>query len=243
MKCIVSCEHASNKVPPRFSRVFIGQEKVLFSHQGYDYGTAELARSLAGQIHAPVYLGAISRLLIDLNRSPSNRKSLFTQYSRMLAQNERELLLQKYYLPYREKVEDAVGEMIGKGKQVVHISIHSFASVKRGKTRKADIGLLYDPARKAEKDICAFMVQLLKTEMVTLRVRRNYPYQGITDGFTSYLRRKYAATFYAGIEIEINQDFLLQNDNKTKKVRYLLEKGISNILLADTFAQLANNKG
>ena len=243
MKCIISCEHASNRVPPRFAHIFTGQGKVLTSHQAYDYGAAKLARSLAGQIHAPVYLGAISRLLIDLNRSPSNRKSLFTHYSRMLPQNERELLLQKYYLPYREKVENAVGEIIGKGKPVVHVSIHSFAPVKRGKTRKADIGLLYDPARKAEKDICAFMVQLLKKEVVSLRVRRNYPYQGKTDGFTSYLRRKYAAKFYAGIEIEINQDFLLQNDNNTKKVKYLLEKGISNMLQADTFSQLVNNKG
>ena len=242
MKCIVSCEHASNRVPPRFARVFIGQEKVLSTHQAYDYGAAKLARSLAGQIHAPVFLGAITRLLIDLNRSPSNRKSLFTQYSRMLAQNERELLLQRYYLPYREKVENAVGEIIRMGEPVVHVSIHSFASVKRGKTRKADIGLLYDPFRKAEKDICAFMVQLLKKEVVSLRVRRNYPYQGKTDGFTSYLRRKYAAKFYAGIEIEINQDFLLQNEDKRKKVKYFLEEGISKILQADKFSQLANNK-
>ena len=242
MKCIVSCEHASNRVPPRFTHVFQGHEKVLASHQAYDYGAAELAHSLARQIHAPVYLGAISRLLIDLNRSPSNRKSLFTQYSRMLAQNERQQLLQKYFQPYREKVENAVDEIIGKGKPVLHVSVHSFASVKRGKTRKADIGLLYDPARKGEKDICAFIVKLLKKKMVELRVRRNYPYLGKTDGFTSYLRRKYSEKFYAGIEIEINQAFLLKNDNRTNKAVYFLKEGISTILQADMFSQLANNK-
>jgi len=237
MKCIVSCEHASNRVPTHFAHLFQGQGKVLVSHQAYDYGAAKVARSLARRIHAPVYLGAISRLLIDLNRSPSNRKSLFTQYSRMLERNVRELLFQKYYQSYREKVENTVDEIIGKGKPVLHVSVHSFSSVLRGKRRNADIGLLYDPARKGEKDVCGFIAKLLKKEMVTLRVRRNYPYRGKTDAFTSYLRRKYAEKFYAGIEIEINQDLLLKNDSRRKKALYFLEEGISTVLQADMFLQ------
>ena len=161
----------------------------------------------------------------------------------MLERNERELLFQKYFQPYREKVENAVDEIIYKGKPVLHVSVHSFSSVKRGKTRNADIGLLYDPARKVEKDICAFIVKLFKKkEKVALKVRRNYPYRGKTDGFTSYLRRKYAEKFYAGIEIEINQGLLLKDDNRTKKALYFLEEGISTVLQADMFLQLLNNK-
>ncbi|MFC1819219.1 N-formylglutamate amidohydrolase, partial [Thermodesulfobacteriota bacterium] len=34
--------------------------------------------------------------------------------------------MQKYYFPYREKVEAAVAGIIGKGDTVLHISLHSF---------------------------------------------------------------------------------------------------------------------
>ncbi len=38
-----------------------------------------------------------------------------------------------------------------------------------------------------------------------LKVRRNYPYTGKSDGFTAYLRRRFPADVYVGIELEINQ--------------------------------------
>ncbi len=38
-----------------------------------------------------------------------------------------------------------------------------------------------------------------------LIIRRNYPYRGNADGFTTYLRKKYPASKYIGVEIEINQ--------------------------------------
>jgi hypothetical protein len=38
-----------------------------------------------------------------------------------------------------------------------------------------------------------------------MRVRRNYPYLGKTDGLTTYLRRQFPAEQYLGIELEVNQ--------------------------------------
>ena len=89
MKCIISCEHASNRVPVRYVHLFHDKEKILSSHQAFDPGAAKLARWLGEELQTPVYLGSITRQLIDLNRSRSNRKSLFTQYSRKLDQNDR----------------------------------------------------------------------------------------------------------------------------------------------------------
>jgi predicted N-formylglutamate amidohydrolase len=238
MKCIISCEHASNRVPPRFGYLFKGREKVLSSHQAYDHGTANLAGRLAGRLKSSVYLGTVTRLLIDLNRSPSNKKSLYSSYSRKLEQNERELLLNKYYSPYREKVAGRIGGIIAQGKPVLHISVHSFAPVKSGKVRKADIGLLFDPGRKFEKDISGFLVEFLQKNIASLRVRRNYPYLGKTDGFTSFLRKKYSGKLYAGIEIEINQALLSADVNKKKKVEDSLSEGIRNILKLQDFSKL-----
>ena len=240
MKCIVSCEHATNRVPPRFAHLLVGRDKVLSSHQAYDPGAAALARRIARQVQSSVHLGTVTRLLIDLNRSPSNRKTLYTKYSRELQQGDRELLYCKYYLPYRELVEREVGRFAAKGKPVVHISVHSFSPVKGGKVRKADVGLLYDPARRNEKAICGYLAALLQG-VDSLSVRRNYPYLGKTDGFTSYLRKKFSEKQYAGIEIEMNLAFLSSGNKKKKKVEEVLMAGISKILRLQDFSKLAKN--
>ena len=242
MKCIISCEHASNRVPAGLSSLFGGKEKVLASHQAYDQGAAKLARRLAKQLHGSAHLGSISRLLIDLNRSQTNRKSLFSVYTRKLPASDRELLLRKYYRPYREKVEGAVAVAIKKSKPVLHISVHSFAPVKGGRLRKADVGLLYDPARRNEKHISGFLVKLLQEKAGTLRVRRNYPYLGKTDGFTSFLRKEYSAKFYAGIEIEINQALLAPGSSvKYRQMVEILTEGIRQILRHDDFSGIAKS--
>jgi len=242
MECIISCEHASNRVPQSFAHVFNGREKVLSSHQAYDPGAAKLARCLAKKIQAPLHLGGISRLLIDLNRSPTNRKTLFSSYSKNLVQSDRQKLLENYYLPYRQKVEADAERIIRKGRPVLHISIHSFAPVKGGKVRVADIGLLYDPVRRYEKAMCVFLVKLLQEKVETLRVRRNYPYLGKTDGFTSFLRRKYPAKLYAGIEIELNQSLLFDSDGMKRKSMETLATGFRSIMQYSEFSQLAENK-
>ena len=45
----------------------------------------------------------------------------------------------------------------------------------------------------------------IRAKAPDLRVRRNYPYVGYADGLTTYLRTRFAAKLYAGLEIEINQ--------------------------------------
>ena len=235
MKCVISCEHASRWVPPRFFHVFAGKEQILSSHEAFDAGAAILAGRLGRHCKSPVHLGSVSRLLIDLNRSPTNRKSLYSLYSRKLLQSDRQLLLQKYYLPYREKVTEEISRITRKGMPVLHISLHSFAPVKNGTVRKADIGLLYDPARRIEVHICNFLAGLLHENVEKLRVRRNYPYLGKTDGFTSFLRRRYPANIYAGIEIEMNQALLSAETGAIKKVEDVLAEGIRKILQYDDF--------
>lgn len=238
MKCIISCEHASNRVPRQYTHIFAGKEKVLASHQAYDPGAAAIARKLAVSVQASVYLGSVTRLLIDLNRSPANRKTLYTPYSRELHNSDREQLFRKYYLPYRESVEREINRFTAKVKPVLHISVHSFSPVKDGRVRKADIGLLYDPARRNEKKICTYLASMLQEETGMLQVRRNYPYQGKTDGFTSFMRKKLPAKLYAGIEIEINQVLLSPGNKKKRKMEQLLEEGIRKILNQKDFSGL-----
>jgi predicted N-formylglutamate amidohydrolase len=240
MECIITCEHATNHIPQRFSHLFRGREAVLSSHQAYDPGAADLAVELAKNLEVSVHLGTISRLLIDLNRSRSNRKSLYTSYSRKLTSNERELLLQKYYHPYREKVADEVAGLIAGNEPVLHVSVHTFVPVKNGRVRRAEIGLLYDPARHSEKDIGKFLAAWLQGKMESLQVRRNYPYLGKTDGFTAYLRKIHPTTRYAGIELEVNQALIDGDIEKYRQMTGALLEGIRHIVTQEDFSESAN---
>jgi len=74
-----------------------------------------------------------------------------------------------------------------------------------GEVRNAEVGLLYDSRRKSEGALCRRWGTLLHTLDPELRVRRNYPYSGRSDGLTTALRRQHAESRYVGIELELNQ--------------------------------------
>ena len=91
------------------------------------------------------------------------------------------------------------------GQRVVHISVHSFTPRLRGVTRRADIGLLYDPGRRLETTLSLAWKRAFRRHAPRLRVRCNYPYRGTSDGLTRALRRRFGPRHYAGVEFELNQ--------------------------------------
>jgi predicted N-formylglutamate amidohydrolase len=113
--------------------------------------------------------------------------------------------VQRYYLPYRAEAHRYVSEAVAGGIGVVHISSHSFTPKLQGKVRNADIGLLYDPARKGELQFCELWKKSLAMCAPELKVRRNYPYAGKGDGLTRNFRGQFSPSEYIGIELEINQ--------------------------------------
>jgi predicted N-formylglutamate amidohydrolase len=201
---IVTCEHGGNHVPPEYAPLFEAYAALLNTHRGCDAGALYMARHLSRILQAPLYASETTRLLVDLNRSP-DQPTLFSEITRKLSATMREKILAHYYRPYREEVEKAVAAAIAQGHRVLHISSHSFTPVLDGKTRETEIGLLYDPARKSESALCDGWLEELQRVLPDMRVRRNYPYRGTSDGFTAYLRTRHMEDTYAGIELEINQ--------------------------------------
>ncbi|NJW55731.1 N-formylglutamate amidohydrolase, partial [Salinimicrobium sp. CDJ15-91] len=96
------------------------------------------------------------------------------------------------------------------GGEVLHISVHTFTPELEGEVRTADVGLLFDPAREEEADFCKRFQKSLFKQDKELQVKFNYPYLGIDDGFTTYLRQKFPKQ-YLGIELEVNQKFIKGN--------------------------------
>jgi predicted N-formylglutamate amidohydrolase len=215
---LITCEHGGNQIPPRYRRLFRGHEELLESHRGHDPGALLLAKELAATFKAPLFFATVSRLLIELNRSVGHPK-LYSDITRNAPAEVRREIFETCYLPYRSQVEAHIAKEVAKGRQVVHISSHSFTPVLDGAVRNADVGLLYDPGRRPEAAFCSRWQVALQVGEPELRVRRNYPYTGKADGFTAYLRRRFSQAAYVGIELEINQKHATRGGRHWKAVR------------------------
>ncbi|MGH7162714.1 MAG: N-formylglutamate amidohydrolase, partial [Planctomycetota bacterium] len=191
---VVTCEHGGNRVPPRFLRLFRGRRALLASHRGWDRGALNLARGVARALHAPLFASTTTRLLVDLNRSPGHPRL----HAPFVPRRERDAIVRRHYRPYRGAVESAIAAR----RRVLHLSVHTFTPVLRGRARDVDIGLLFDPSRAPERRLCARWRGLLRAARPDLRVRRNSPYRGVSDGFTTRLRRRFPARRYLGVELE-----------------------------------------
>ncbi len=210
---LITCEHGGNEVPAPYRRLF--SERALQSHRGYDAGALTLARDFARAFGAELAYSTVSRLLVELNRSIGHRQL----FSPSVPPSVRQDLLKRYYYPYRSKVESNVAETVRRGKRVIHLSCHSFTPRLNGERRRADVGLLFDPRRRGEAELCRAWQRELRQSAPQLRVRRNYPYRGYNDGFTTYLRTRFSASQYVGVELEVNQKFPKGNASAWRSLR------------------------
>lgn len=227
---IFSCEHGSNRVPPEYAELFGAAREVLSTHRGYDLGIAPFARRLAEALGVPLTLAQVTRLLVELNRSPGH-PALFSEFSRELPEKERHRLIERYYYPYRQEVTERIEAIVADGGAVCHISLHSFNPELNGEVRKADIGLLYDPRRALERRFCSLWQQLLTERQGRFRVRRNYPYRGVADAFVTALRRRFPASAYLGLELEVNQKWPLQGGEAWAELQTLIQQSLSSLPL------------
>lgn len=206
----ISCEHATNDVPHELQRHFRDASVALSSHRGYDIGARQLAEKIAARTGAPIHLGSVSRLVVDLNRSLKNR-NLWSEFTSGMTLEQKTRIIAEVYTPYRNKITSAVKKAIENDNQVLHLSVHSFTPILRGIRRNADIGLLYDPMRLPERQFCRQWKRLLKETIKPAQVRLNYPYRGVADGLTRSLRQLFHPNNYLGIELEVTQKLPLSS--------------------------------
>lgn len=214
----ITCEHGGNRIPARYRFLFRAAADALRSHRGYDIGALRVARELAAALQAPLQAATVSRLLIDLNRSPRHPK-LYSEFTRGAAPAVRREIGTRFHAPYRAAAEARIAQAVARGGRVIHVSCHSFTPELNGEERNADIGLLYDPARDAEAALCRRWKAALKARAPQLKTRMNYPYAGTADGFTVALRRRFGEERYLGIELEINQRHAVARGRHWRAVR------------------------
>ncbi len=223
----ISCEHAVNTVPPAYRHLFHTQESLLQTHRAIDFGALDIAIHLKQTFGCDYTQATVTRLLIDCNRSLTH-PHCFSEFSKPLSDDEKQRLIDQYYLPYRQQTEAQIKYHIERGHQVLHLSCHSFTSTLNDIIRNAGIGLLYDPKRHGEKEVARQWHGLL-SQQTDYRIRMNYPYRGCNDGFTSDLRKRYPEKDYLGLELEINQ-VLVQDKASFDALAKALSTSLSELL-------------
>jgi len=212
VKLILTCEHAFNTIPQEYQGLFINSEEILESHRGYDPGALDLFEELK-DLADFYFFQETGRLLVEVNRSQGN-SNLFSEFTKNLSEISKTRLLDKFYFPYRNSIENRILNLIGKGEEVLHFSVHTFTPSLDGAIRNTDIGLLYDPSKSGEKEFCINFKLNLIDQNSELKIRFNYPYLGKADGFTTYFRKRFPEN-YIGIELEVNQKFVSNNRMKS----------------------------
>lgn len=215
---VVSCEHGGRRVPTPHAPRFAAHGALLRTHRGWDPGALRLARELAEALDAPLVASTTTRLLVDLNRSIGH-PHLFSEITRHLPRAERLGIVARHYRPHRLAIEGEVARRVEAGQQVTHIASHSFTPVFDGLERAVDVAWLYDPRRPAEAALARRWMSALAALAPDLRLRRNHPYRGRSDGLTSLLRKRFSDEVYVGLELEVNQAFVAQGGPRWSTLR------------------------
>ncbi len=208
---VVSCEHASARVPATWRAVLRDYLPLCDEHEVRDPGIGEIGRELAGLLEAPYFPGTFTRLLVDLNRS-INHPELFSPPVRELPARARTDILCEYYHPYRHRVRQEIENLVAADRPVIHLSIHSFTPELHGRKRRNDFGLLFDPWRKGEDELAEPWLHLLRRRAPDLICTPNEPYTGTSDGHVPVLRRYLRRASYLGYELEFNQKLPLSRN-------------------------------
>lgn len=206
---LVSCEHASNRLPAGMK----APAELLELHIAWDPGALQIAERLAEMFDAPLHLGRYSRLVVDLNRTVGNSVLVRRRsdghrilFNRNLSADEIQRRVQEYYLPYRNGVSAGVARIIEQRGRCVHLCIHTYTPRLANNVRGNDIGLLHDPHRQPEAPLVHELRAAL-TERTGLVVWLNRPYSGTADGILPRIREMHDAASYIAIELEVNQKF------------------------------------
>lgn len=179
---LVTCDHATNCVPPDLGGTLGLPRSDMERHIAYDVGAAGVAKALGAALGAPVIQTRFSRLVIDPNRGEDDPTLLMKLYdgtvipgNRHAGPDEKRRRLEAYYRPYH----DALERMTARRDDTVILSVHSFTPQLRARPpRPWHIGILHAQDRRLSDALLA----VLETMAPDVVAGRNVPYDGHLPG-------------------------------------------------------------
>ena len=180
---LVTCDHASNRVPQDVSGGDLGiSAEDMARHIAWDVGARGVAGALGLLLNSPVVCSDFSRLVIDPNRGEDDPTLVMKLYdgtiipgNRHVGAEEVERLLATLYRPYH----DALARLAARRADTVIVAIHSFTPCLRGRApRPWQVGVLYSDD---DDRLSRHLIDRLRAEP-DLCVGDNEPYAGALPG-------------------------------------------------------------
>ncbi|MFZ1662921.1 MAG: N-formylglutamate amidohydrolase [Paracoccaceae bacterium] len=210
---LVTCDHASNIVPPEVSGGLLGIcDADMNRHIAYDVGAAGVTRRLAELLDAPAILTRYSRLVIDPNRGEDDPTLLMKLYdgtiipaNRHADPAERDRRLNAYHRPYHI----AYAHLAARRPDTVICAIHSFTPALRGRApRPWEVAVLH--SHKDGRLAHPLIKALRNAGYVT---GDNEPYDGHLDGDS--VDRHALQPGRPNILIEVRNDLIAHESGQT----------------------------
>jgi predicted N-formylglutamate amidohydrolase len=180
---LVTCDHASNRVPPCVGGGSLGiADADMARHIAYDVGAAGLTEALAQALDSPAILSDFSRLVIDPNRGTEDPTLVMKLYdgtiipaNRHVDADEVQRRLTTLYQPYHA----AYARLAARRDDTLILAIHSFTPCLRGRPpRPWHVGVLYS---HLDERLSRALITRLTAEP-DLCVGDNEPYAGHLPG-------------------------------------------------------------
>ena len=202
---LITCEHASNRLPPSFSL----PKRLINSHWALDVGISKVVDRVAEILDCTAIKSNYSRLIIDLNRHfhqetlirEKTSRTVPVLFNRNLSKKKIEERKNKIHKPYHDRIDSLVKELKKHHKQIILICLHSFTPIYFGKPRHVEIGMMYNEHKRLAKHIGEGLREF------GYDVKYNEPYSAIKgEAYTAYTHGRHNDILW--VEIETNNKLL-----------------------------------
>lgn len=201
---VIVCDHAGRALPRALGSLGLSSAE-LQTHIAWDIGAAGVARHLARELAAPLFLQRYSRLVIDCNRPltapdsiPAQSGGISIPGNQQLTAEQAEARADAIFRPYHARI---AGLLAGRPRYVL-ISMHTFTPELFGVRRPFHTGVLYE----RDARLAASLLELLRQEP-GLVVGDNEPYRA--SAATDYAIIEYGERRGVPyVELEVRQDLV-----------------------------------
>jgi predicted N-formylglutamate amidohydrolase len=205
---VIVCDHAGRELPRSLGSLGLSSLE-LETHIAWDIGAAGVARRLASELDAVLFLQRYSRLAIDCNRPLTAADSIaatsggiFIPGNQALTAEARAERALSLFYPYHDRIARELDERQARGESFALIAMHSFTPELRGDVRPFHTGVLYH----RDTRLAAPLLAALRREPA-LVVGDNQPYAASPASDYSIIEHGERRGM-PYVEIEIRQDLI-----------------------------------
>jgi predicted N-formylglutamate amidohydrolase len=199
---LLIADHASHHVPDDLNLGLTPD--LLRTHIALDIGVNPLGRALCAALGCPGVLGAVSRLVIDLNRE-EDAPGLIPLESdgqvipgNAIDDKERRARIERYWRPYHTKIAGQIAHQ----RPRLLISLHSFTpqlDTRPQEARPWEVGVLYNEDDRAAR------IAIPALAALGLNVGDQLPYSGKLLNATMNMHAEANGIAYLGLEVRQDQ--------------------------------------